>query len=72
MYRVDERGDIFHLVDLQWADKMPLDVTGQDFLFSCQFLGPAFTEYTLSGVVGFLQCLGGMELGDRLRRETCR
>ena len=72
MYRVDERGNVFYLVALQWADKMPFDVTGQYFLFSCQFLGPAFTKYTLSRIVGFLQCLDGMELGDRYQRDTCR
>ena len=72
VYRVDERGNVFYLVALQWADKMPFDVTGQDFLFSCQFLGPAFTKYTLSRIVGFLQCLDGMELGDRYQRDTCR
>src|SRR5699024_4794364 len=48
------------------------DVTGQYFLFSCQFLGTAFAKYTLSRVVGFLQCLDGMELGDRHQRDTCR
>ena len=26
MYRVDERGNVFYLVALQWADKMPFDV----------------------------------------------
>ena len=53
-----------HLVGLQVAYKVPLDVTGQLLCFNRQFLGTALAEHTLSGIISLLQCLHRMKLGN--------
>ena len=55
----DERGDELHLVRLQAADQMPLDVAGQLGLLGRQLLRTVFPENALAGLVGPMIADGG-------------
>ena len=41
----------FNFITLQVSDKMPFDIFGQTFVFSCHFLHFAFSKNTLSCLI---------------------
>ena len=69
---VDIGHDGTHLVLLQVTDEVPADVLGQLGRLDDKFLGAAFTEPALSCVIGLLQFLDGVELGDGNQSGTRR
>src|SRR5690606_3303777 len=70
VYQRNERRDVFHLVALQVAYHVPLDVFRQLLVFFDQFLHDVFAEDALAGVVGFLDVAGGLCLGYGYERNT--
>ena len=62
-----ERGDILHLVGLQVADHVPLDILGQHVVFFTQLLRTALAENAVPGIVGLADRPGGVGLrhGDQ-------
>ena len=57
MDKVDKRGNILHLVSLQAADKVPLNILRKHLLLGSQLLHPALTEASLVGAIGFKDCI---------------
>ena len=53
--------ELAHLVGLQVAYEVPVDVGGQERRFGRQLLNAAFAEVALSGAVGFEDSLDGVE-----------
>ena len=58
------RSDVLHFVRLQMTDEMPLDILRQRLVLQTQFLFVTLTENALSLLVGGLNILIGVILGN--------
>ena len=72
MDKTDVRCDVFHLVLLQMADKMPFNVFGQCFALGLQLLHAAFAKHALAAIVGFLQSRYGVKFRDCNKAHALR
>ena len=72
MDKAHERSHILDLVGLHMPCEVPLDILGQYGGLGGHLLDVVLAKHALTGIVGLLKGLDGLELGDRQQAHSLR